>query len=38
MLYLPPGRSSSKSSWAFVGDDEVHRVVNDWKSRAEPEI
>jgi len=22
---------------AFVGDDEVHRVVNDWKSRAEPE-
>ena len=21
---------------AFVGDDEVHRVVNDWKSRAEP--
>jgi S-DNA-T family DNA segregation ATPase FtsK/SpoIIIE len=38
MLYLPPGVGVPiRVHGAFVGDDEVHRVVNDWKSRAEPE-
>ena len=37
MLYLPPGVGVPvRVHGAFVGDDEVHRVVNDWKSRAEP--
>jgi len=36
MLYLPPGVGVPvRVHGAFVGDDEVHRVVNDWKSRAE---
>ena len=36
MLYLPPGVGIPfRVHGAFVGDDEVHRVVNDWKSRAE---
>ena len=38
MLYLPPGVwVPIRVHGAFVGDDEVHRVVNDWKSRGEPE-
>ena len=38
MLYLPPGVGVPiRVHGAFVGDDEVHRVVDDWKSRAEPE-
>ena len=38
MLYLPPGVGVPvRVHGAFVGDDEVHRVVSDWKSRAEPE-
>ena len=38
MLYLPPGVGVPiRVHGAFVGDDEVHRVVNDWKSKAEPE-
>jgi len=38
MLYLPPGVGVPiRVHGAFVGDDEVHRVVNDWKSRAKPE-
>ena len=37
MLYLPPGVGVPvRVHGAFVGDDEVHTVVNDWKSRAEP--
>ena len=37
MLYLPPGVGVPvRVHGAFVGDDEVHRVVNDWKTRAEP--
>ena len=37
MLYLPPGVGVPiRVHGAFVGDDEVHRVVNDWKSRAAP--
>ena len=35
MLYLPPGTSLPiRVHGAFVSDDEVHRVVQDWKSRA----
>ena len=35
MLYLPPGVGVPiRVHGAFVGDDEVHRVVDDWKSRA----
>ena len=38
MLYLPPGVGVPiRIHGAFVGDDEVHRVVDDWKSRAEPD-
>jgi S-DNA-T family DNA segregation ATPase FtsK/SpoIIIE len=38
MLYLPPGVGVPiRVHGAVVGDDEVHRVVNDWKSKAEPE-
>ena len=38
MLYLPPGVGVPiRVHGAFVGDDEVHRVVSDWKSRAKPE-
>ena len=38
MLYLPPGVGVPiRVHGAFVGDDEVHRVVDDWKSRAKPE-
>ncbi|OQX39034.1 MAG: cell division protein FtsK [Oceanospirillales bacterium LUC14_002_19_P2] len=37
MLYLPPGTSLPvRVHGAFVSDDEVHRVVADWKKRQEP--
>ncbi|ODS24854.1 cell division protein FtsK [Candidatus Endobugula sertula] len=37
MLYLPPGTSVPvRVHGAFVDDHEVHRVVNDWKKRGEP--
>ena len=37
MLYLPPGSGvPTRVHGAFVSDDEVHRVVEDWKQRAEP--
>ena len=36
MLYFPPGVGVPKEFGAFVGDDEVHRVVSDMKSKAEP--
>jgi len=37
MLYLPSGQSvPTRVHGAFVGDDEVHRVVDSWKKRAEP--
>ncbi len=38
MLYLPPGTSMpTRVHGAFVSDDEVHRVVSDWKQRGEPD-
>nr|WP_328730783.1 DNA translocase FtsK [Halomonas azerica] len=38
MLYLPAGSGPpSRVHGAFVDDDEVHRVVEDWKLRGEPE-
>lgn len=37
MLYLPAGQGVPvRVHGAFVGDDEVHRVVDSWKQRAEP--
>lgn len=37
MLYLPPGTAMpTRVHGAFVSDDEVHRVVTDWKARGEP--
>jgi S-DNA-T family DNA segregation ATPase FtsK/SpoIIIE len=37
MLYLPPGSGvPTRVHGAFVDDHEVHAVVNDWKSRGEP--
>ncbi len=37
MLFLPPGGGvPTRVHGAFVSDDEVHRVVADWKSRATP--
>jgi len=37
MLYLPPGQGvPERVHGAFVGDDEVHRVVDSWKKKAEP--
>ncbi|OED46634.1 cell division protein FtsK [Endozoicomonas sp. (ex Bugula neritina AB1)] len=39
MLYLPPGTSVPiRVHGAFVGDDEVHRVVADWQKRGEPQF
>jgi len=36
MLYLPPGTSLPvRVHGAFVSDEEVHRVVEDWKTRAQ---
>src|SRR5690606_20073983 len=38
MLFLPPGGGlAQRVHGAFVDDDEVHRVVADWKSRGEPD-
>jgi S-DNA-T family DNA segregation ATPase FtsK/SpoIIIE len=38
MLYLPPGTGVPiRVHGAFVADHEVHRVVADWKQRAEPQ-
>lgn len=38
MLYLPPGTSlPTRVHGAFCSDDEVHRVVSDWKRRGSPE-
>ncbi|MDE0693674.1 MAG: DNA translocase FtsK 4TM domain-containing protein [Gammaproteobacteria bacterium] len=38
MLFLPPGTSvPTRVHGAFVSDDEVHRVVADWKRRGRPE-
>ncbi|MEE8058095.1 MAG: DNA translocase FtsK 4TM domain-containing protein [Pseudomonadales bacterium] len=37
MLYLPPGIALPiRVHGAFVSDEEVHRVVADWKQRGEP--
>jgi len=37
MLYLPPGSGVPvRVHGAFVDDNEVHRVVADWKERGEP--
>jgi len=37
MLFLPPGGGvAQRVHGAFVADDEVHRVVADWKARGEP--
>ncbi len=37
MLFLPPGGGvATRVHGAFVSDEEVHRVVADWKSRGEP--
>ncbi|MDN3651452.1 DNA translocase FtsK 4TM domain-containing protein [Thalassotalea ponticola] len=37
MLYLPQGTSIPvRAQGAFIDDHEVHAVVNDWKSRGEP--
>ncbi|WP_426417708.1 DNA translocase FtsK [Aestuariirhabdus sp. LZHN29] len=39
MLYLPPGSGVPvRVHGAFVSDDEVHRVVDDWKKRGEPDF
>ncbi len=38
MLYLPPGTAvPNRVHGAFVSDDEVHRLVADWKLRGEPD-
>ncbi len=38
MLYLPGGTSiPTRVHGAFVDDNEVHRVVEDWKRRGEPD-
>lgn len=38
MLYLPPGSSNpERVHGAFVDDDEVHRIVEAWKERGEPD-
>lgn len=37
MLFLPPGGGvPTRVHGAFVSDEEVHRVVGDWKQRGEP--
>lgn len=37
MLYMPPGLAlPERVHGAFVDDDEVHRVVDEWKKRGEP--
>ena len=38
MLYLPPGTAlPQRVHGAFVSDDEVKRVVDDWKARGDPD-
>lgn len=38
MLYLPPGTSVPvRVHGAYVADHEVHKVVEDWQQRGEPE-
>ena len=38
MLYLPPGTAlPQRVHGAFVSDEEVHRVVEDWKLRGAPD-
>ena len=38
MLYLPPGSGVPiRVHGAFVSDEEVHRVADDWRARAEPD-
>jgi len=38
MLYLPPGTGLPvRVHGAFVADDEVHRVCDDWRSKSEPD-
>ncbi len=38
MLYMPPGSGLPvRVHGAFVSDDEVHRVVADWKRRGQPD-
>lgn len=37
MLFLPPGTSlPNRVHGAFVDDDEVHRVCDDWRRRGQP--
>jgi S-DNA-T family DNA segregation ATPase FtsK/SpoIIIE len=37
MLYLPPGSGvPNRVHGAFCSDEEVHRVVSDWKKRGQP--
>jgi|TARA_A100001011_G_scaffold318033_1_gene337651 S-DNA-T family DNA segregation ATPase FtsK/SpoIIIE len=37
MLYMPAGQGvPERVHGAFVGDDEVHRVVDSWKKKSEP--
>ena len=37
MLYMPPGNAvPERVHGAFVDDDEVHRLVAEWKQRGEP--
>lgn len=38
MLFLPPGTAlPQRVHGAFVSDDEVHRLVDDWKRRGAPD-
>ena len=38
MLYIPPGTALPlRVHGAFVDDNEVHRVCDDWRSRGEPD-
>ena len=38
MLYMPPGTSLPvRVHGAFVSDDEVHRLVDEWKQRGAPD-
>ncbi len=38
MLYLPPGTSvPQRVHGAFIDDHEVHKVVEDWKRRGQPD-
>lgn len=38
MLYLPPGTGlPMRVHGAFVSDEEVHRVCDEWRSRGEPD-